>query len=370
MKVGSPVKVLPAPGGGHACEPRLAKLGDGRILLAYRAGSARLSSDGRIKLAASRDDGVTWEPLAEPFPGEWRGRRGDQLLAAVAEVGDGCLAAVVGWMDRSDPGRPWRNRDTDGRLPLYMLSSTSDDYGVSWSPVRRVDPAPFDQAVPQAIIRLHSGELLASFETFKHYDEPGPWDYFAGHVCSQDGGRNWGSPKAAAHVDAEGRMWWDPRFAELGDGRIVQYYHGFDYPAGRDLEVFVAWSSDQGASWSKPRPTGLVGQVSWPVPLPGGRLVLFQQRRDLQQMTAVLSLDDGQSYPGASVVVYGHDAESLGAADGSTGAVGYFDDMDGFSFGHPTGVALSSTSVLLAYYAGMRGNTSINVVRLDLSSSP
>src|SRR5206468_2209402 len=52
---------------GHACEPRIARLRDGTILLSHRAGTRRESADGRPHLLRSRDEGRTWEDLGRPF---------------------------------------------------------------------------------------------------------------------------------------------------------------------------------------------------------------------------------------------------------------------------------------------------------------
>ena len=52
---------------GHACEPRIARLADGGIVLAFRTGTRRESADGRPRLLRSEDDGTTWDDLGRPF---------------------------------------------------------------------------------------------------------------------------------------------------------------------------------------------------------------------------------------------------------------------------------------------------------------
>lgn len=349
---------------GHLCEPRLAALADGSILLTYRAGSARLSPGGRVVVRRSADGGHTWTDSGTPFPSDWHGRRGDQLLAALVPVGGSRVLAWIGWMDRDDT-RPWRNRDTDGRLPLHILQAESPDGGRSWHAPREIDTAPFVQAVPQAMLRLVDGSLVSSVETFKSYNDAGSWQYRAGIIHSADGGSTWPTASVAAEVDTRGTMWWDPRMAQLADGRLVQYYHAFDYPAGADLTVHVAWSGDCGRTWSAPVSTGLRGQVSWPVGLADGRVLLVQQRRhDPAGIAALLSADGGRTFDEAGAVwLYQHAGETIGAADGSRD---YFADMDGFTFGHPAAVALPGSRVLTAFYAGGRAGSSIHVSTISL----
>lgn len=354
---------------GHVCEPRLAVLGDGAVLLAYRSGSARLSPDGRVGIVRSTDGGQSWQWLGAPFPAEWDGRHGDQLLAVLAPTGGSGVVAWLGWMDRSDD-RPWRNRATDGRLPMRILQAESADAGHTWHSVREINLDSVGQAVPQYMLALSGGDLIAGFETFKSYDDTRPWRYQAGVVRSTDRGATWSSPIAAAEVDAAGRMWWDPRATELSDGRLVQCYHAFDYPTCRDADLHLAWSSDAGRTWTEPAPTGLPGQMTWPVVLGHRDLILLQQRRHPPAgIVALATRNGGRAIDQTDQMpIYTHTTPTCGAADGSGSAIQYFDDMDGFTFGHPAAARLVDGSVLVAYYAGRRGHTELRLTRLTEES--
>ena len=61
-----------------------------------------------------------------------------------------------------------------------------------------------------------------TFETFKEYDESGPWRYKGGALRSHDEGRTWGEMVISAASDWEGdphdTMWWDPRIARWDGG--------------------------------------------------------------------------------------------------------------------------------------------------------
>lgn len=323
-----------------------------------------MSNDGLVRFSRSEDGGRTWTDLGAPFSARWQGIHGDQLLAATASAGGPRVVAWVGWMQRSDAS-PWRNRRTDGRLPLRILQAESTDGGTSWSSVTEVSVAPYDQAVPQNMVRLSDGSILASFETFKRYDDEDPWHYRAGVARSLDNGATWSTPSVAAEIGRDGLMWWDPRFAQLPSGQLVQYYHAFDYGSGTDQDVHVAWSRDSGAHWSQPVSMGIRGQVTWPVTMRDGRVLALQQRRhDAAGIYALLSDDGGTTFVD-EIMVYRHQGSTIGAADGSTSAVGYFDHMDGFTFGHPTGALLGDGSVLVVYYAGVPGHTSLHLARVS-----
>jgi hypothetical protein len=357
---------------GHACEPRITRLRNGELLLTHRAGSARMSDDGLIQLLVSLDDGRTWKARGRPFSKIVDGRTGDHLLAAIGSTPTGKTIAMVCWNDRSDPTKPWRNRETEGRLPLKMLCASSDDAGVTWTPLNEIDVSPYKQPDPQVICTLSSGEIVATFETFKEYDETGPWNYEAGLVISDDDGASWLPAQIAAQVDVDGTMWWDPRIAELTDGRLVQFYHAIHYPSGKDRPIHVAWSADGGRVWTYPTSTGLEGQHCWPIPLADGRLLAaVQQRHDPQGIVLYLSEDGGQSFDLTSETwVYRHHGFSAGAADGSSSTSEYFDDMDAFTFGQPTGVAFPDGNALVCYFAGGRHRTAIYAVHVDLGIRP
>ena len=71
---------------GHACEPRVARLASGAIVLSHRVGTTREGGDGRPRLVRSDDGGATWRELASPFdgalPAGW-----DLRGCALAELG-------------------------------------------------------------------------------------------------------------------------------------------------------------------------------------------------------------------------------------------------------------------------------------------
>lgn len=350
----------------HACEPRITYLTTGDLLLAHRVGSTRMSDDGTIQLLASSDGGYTWKVYGRPFSKIIDGKNGDQLLAAVGGTPAGRVIAMVCWNDRSDPNKPWRNRATEGRLPLKMLCATSDDAGRNWTSLREIDVSPCKQADPQVICTLSSGEIVATFETFKEYDESGPWHYQAGLVISPDNGTTWLPARIAAEVASDGTMWWDPRVTQLADSRLVQFYHAIHYPTGTDRPIHIAWSEDGGRTWTYPMSTGLEGQHSWPIPLTDGRLLIAVLRRhNPKGIVLFLSEDGGRTFdPASETWVYRHQGFSVGAADGSVSSVEYFDDMDAFTFGQPTGVALPDGDAIVCYFAGTRHRTAIYAVRV------
>ena len=154
-------------------------------------------------------------------------------------------------------------------------------------------------------------------------------------------------------------MWWDPRMARLRNGRRVQLYYAYHHAGGTEGPVHVAWSDDDGRTWSSPRPTPISGAG-----VLSGRsskrnaAVVTQRRTDPQGIVVHASVDGGESF-GECVEVYRHSEESAVGADGSLDPVAYLLSMEDFTFGHPCGVATGDASALVVWYAGSRERTAI-----------
>lgn len=355
LRVQLPVKVFGSHPGDtltDMSEPRITRLLDGSLMLSHRLGSSRVSPDGSIQILHSANGG-TWAALGRPFDNAFSGHAYDQHIAPVCVTKDGLIIAVIGVMDRSNPSQLWRNPITDGRVPLRMFVAQSADRGATWSPPALIDLPDCPQAIVYDAKRLTSGRILAAFETFKEYNDPSEWNYLAGTIASENSGSSW--RKAAAEpTSPDGTMWWDPRFCELPDGRLVQFYHAFNYRSGRDLPVHVAWSEDEGNTWSGPLSTNLVGQEGYPVALASGILLLAVQcRHEPRGIVVHVSNDGGRTFdPAHGVHIYRHNGQSIREADGSLTASQYFDDMDSRTFGQQSGIATSDTSAVFCYYAG------------------
>lgn len=365
---------------GHLCEPRITRVSTGGILLSFRTGSLRHSPDGSPRLLSSSDGGRTWADYGHPLDGLLPGRPGwDYRAAALTQLGSGAVLLCTVGLDRSSSERPpWLVYNPDpaayqGMIPIRNLLSRSEDGGRTWSPVWPMTGLPVRNSSVQMLVTLPDGDVLCPLETFKEFDEPGPWRYRVDMIRSHDEGRTWGE-SAPAHVsDPEGDpRWlqcWDPRIAVLADGRLVQFYYAFLNGTGGEDPVHVGWSSDHGRTWVLPRPTSVRGQAMFPIPQPAGGVIGFTQRRhEPQCMVATYSADGGATFdPGAEVAVYEHHRPSGAGFSQGADPVGYMNDMMHFTFGHPAGVALDDGRTLVVWYAGHETRTEVRgaILRLD-----
>jgi hypothetical protein len=355
---------------GHACEPRITRRANGEIVLAHRLGTRRESNDGRPHLLRSTDRGRSWESLGLPLDG--LGNEGWDLRgAALAELPLGDLLTVVVALDKSID-RPTYNPETEGLIPVANAAATSSDGGRTWQRLPDLRGGPVPQTASQGLLVLPNGDVLCTFETFKEYDEPGPWRYLGGLLRSRDGGRSWGECVISAASDTDGdphdTMWWDPRIARLASGELVQFTYAFRHRTRTEGPVHAIWSRDDGRTWTQPVSTGLPGQATHPVALEDGRLVVLGQRRGNEQtIVAQVSADGGRTFdPAAETVVYRHETASAPGAVGALSAFDYLMSMDRFTFGHPCGVATGPNEVLAIWYAGGPTRTAIQSARLRI----
>jgi hypothetical protein len=320
-----------------------------------------------MRLLRTADEGTTWEDLGRPFdhmvPAGWDMRGGTLTV-----LPSGGLLCVVVALDKS-VDRPVYNPDGEGVVPIRNFAARSEDGGRTWT-AWWID-APIPQLSTMLALTLPDGDVLLAFETFKAYDEPGPWREQSGVLRSHDEGRTWPEHVVAAASDREGdphdTMWFDPRIARLPDGRLVMLFYAFRHGTSTDGPNHISWSEDDGRTWSRPVATSLRGQASYPIPLADGLLVFQQRRSDPQVMALCCSRDGGRTFDaGLEQLVYRHEVRSAKAPDGSTSSHAYLMSMARFTFGHPCGVALGPDRALLAWYGGSIERTAIHsaVVRL------
>lgn len=347
--------------------PSIVALSDGRLLVSHRVGSHKDSDDGTLFISESVDGGQKWTGLGTPFETELNGVHGELRCGGITEIEPGRLIITMLWVDRSTPGAPMFNPETEGLLPVRILLAESFDGGRTWGRSRTLDTSPMIQAANTGpILKLPDGSLLCHFETNKHYDDPGPWHHQAAGIFSTDKGETWHDPTVFA-ADPKGRLYfWDQRPAVLTDGSMIDLFWTFDREAQSDLEIHVAWSYDSARTWSRPMPTGILGQIAFPIPLEDGRIMMvYVHRHDPPSLRALLSVDNGQWWDTDEELVF-HDqgSDMAGAAEGDAEMKSYLQDMELWSFGLPSGVQLPDGDVAVVYYAGRGVATGIHVVRI------
>jgi len=118
MKSGTAVVGRPETGRGSCCFAIPCVLPGGRWLVSYRQGLDKESSAQSVKLTWSDDEGAPWREPFEPFPTAptIEGRAGLFRGMACTALGARRVAAILYWLDVSDPSRPFFDRTTEALL--------------------------------------------------------------------------------------------------------------------------------------------------------------------------------------------------------------------------------------------------------------
>lgn len=178
------------------------QLKDGRLLY---AGKQLWTDDRKIGVCESKDDGKTWQWLAE-IPA----REGDAVVRGyhelhAVEADDGTL--IVQIRNHNKPNAGW------------TLQSDSTDGGKTWS-----TPRPVCYGLPSHLLKLRDGRLLMSYG---HRRKP-----FGNQArLSTDHGKTWGEAMIISGDGAGGDLGY-PSTVELDDGSLLTvWYEAMKNPA-------------------------------------------------------------------------------------------------------------------------------------------
>ena len=303
----------------HACnQGSIIRLDNGELLLGYNQERGRVHSDsGQSCLIRSSDDGKSWDPdtnlVVWPFT-EYQGN----WDCAFAQLGDGTVlmhsrvcsflapSSLKGGADQiiggPPPGRPERLKRQTG----YALMRSTDN-GQSWQGPIPVNTAPMaDSGLSHYIvggsgaghiIELADGGLLMPLhgsETREFIAQSGE-NARSFVLRSDDGGESWEYWATVAHDAANILQFVEPGMTRLDDGRLICLLRATARP-GRFDNMWLVYSDDDGASWSRPARTELWGYPADMLQLQNGRvLAVYGHRREPFGVRGCIS-DDGMTW--------------------------------------------------------------------------
>ena len=299
----------------HACnQGSLVRLANGELLLGYNQERGRTHADsGQSCVVKSADNGRTWDASSQRVVWPWSEHVGN-WDCAFAQLSDGDILmhtrvcsfmAPTALRDQGDQviGPPPGRRERLKRQTGYALCR-SRDAGNTWSAPIPVNTAPMSEnglgpyvcggSGAGHIIELPDGGLLLPL----HGTLTREWPRMSGETprCfvlrSDDRGENWEYWATVAHDAADILTWCEPGMARLRDGLLVCLMRTQVRPSRFD-SLWLTWSNDDGASWSRPERTALWGYPADVIALRDGRvLAVYGYRRAPWGVRACIS-DDG-----------------------------------------------------------------------------
>lgn len=296
----------------------------GGVILAFAEGRRFGRGDsGAINLVVKRstDSGATWSAPRVVWSD---GSNTCGNPCPVVDRRTGRVLLPMTWNPGDDRGRELHLGTSKGTRRVFL--AYSDDEGESWSAAREITGQTkrsdwwWYATGPGVSIQLRNGEHAGRIVVpANHTSER---DGYAAHaVLSDDGGQSWRISSAIAPACNESQV------VELADGRLMMNSRSQSLTnEERTGYRAVAFSSDGGETWSRPKPDAHLGdpqvqasliRYSWPGGDGPGRLLFSNpsppvspQRGRRVRMTVRLSDDDGRSWPAQRLIHAGPAAYS------------------------------------------------------------
>jgi sialidase-1 len=331
----------------HVHPADLIPLKNGDLLLTTREASEHISRDGDVVMLRSRDGGKTW------------GER--QVIGGIPDVDEreGCgiqlrdgtilVHVFVNKLYRADGqyNYSWSRDVRFGHDTLHLGTYTiaSKDNGKTWSAPQYVDTKgmPFSdlEGPADAPIEMPDGSVLMPVMA---YNVRGDIDNQAAVILKTvDQGKSWQHLSTVVE-DPGGKQghFQEPALVRTRTGRLVVAVRN----QGPENAIWTAWSDDNGKSWTKAKPTPMIGHPPDLIQLQDGRLLCTYGYRagrhgDPAGIRAAFSADNGETWQIDQEVQIRKDflngdigyPETLQMADGRLLTVYYFNLFQRFFIG-------------------------------------
>jgi len=194
------------------------------------------------------------------------------------------------------------------------------------------------------VVHLSDGRLLAPTSTWRGWEGQAPGGMRAIALVSRDRAATWSEHLEVMDGRTRGVCYWEISLVELPDRRLLALTWAFDEKQGRTLPSPYALSED-GRSFSPPRPTGFHAQTAKMLVLRDGRILCLNRRHDRPGLWANLVRIEGSSWVNIEETVLWQ-----GAPSGMTGERTASEELAGLKFGYPSLVELPGGDVLAAFW--------------------
>lgn len=330
----------------------LFKHSSGRIFSSFRISTRKDSSDGKGVIAEFIDR-TKWEIIFSEFETEFEGKKGDIKAVELFERKNGEMSAVLSWFDYSK-GPKLYDASSDTILPGKLILADSSDMGKTWSNYRVIDTKNLPGPALTGPVITTSDKHLIFFETYGP-ETPGDISRHAARCIISEDGSNFARIVTVANDMENTFYYWDQRNAfDVRSRKIITMFWTYDRKRERDIDIHISYGDEKDLTWTQPVPTGIKGQIAAPIVIPGHKLLCFYVHRHKPgSMRLILSEDGGKTWRfDKELIIYQNIEGVQKGVSGESSYAQYWEDMTTWSFGHPSGILLDNSHVLLAYYAG------------------
>jgi len=323
------------------------KNGDVVVIFNEMRGMQHLDFDS-IVLKRSKDNGATWDPDSKVMVWPCTHQFGSDT-PSITQLSDGRLLVnflMTAFVRRKgiheDLGPQSEHLELMRELDGVWLTQSKDD-GYTWEPAYKASVAPMRWGQPiDEVVELPDGTLVMACQGA--FRERG-YTYVteeAGRIFlirSDNGGLDWEHYSTVAYDPAGIVTFEEPALGRTADGTLVSMIRSVHQPRARHQHFWMAYSTNDGESWSRPEPTNIWGYPADLTLLQDGRMLCtYSYRRDPWGVRACIS-DDGIHWDVANEFVI------------SEGGIAPPEAVDWYwHIGYPTSIQLNDGTIFTVFH--------------------
>ncbi len=347
----------------HGAFPCLCKCANGNLAAVYVIGEAFESVDQTSYISFSKDEGKTW---SEPYP-MYDKSQYDKTFSDYSKIvclPDGRLLALGYAFIRNDPSKPIGNPQTGGVLDDFVFCSISDDNGKTWSKLNTIECAwgPHIEASAPVVV-LEDGSLITPVTGFPDWEGNMTGEHCGRALRSFDCGKTWNDDSVCMEFPEKNVLCYEQRMCQLESGTVVCIAWNENVDTGERMANHYTFSTDGGATWSKPESTGIFGQASSVCAIGGERLLAVHAvRRDTDRPGIygyIIDFSEKKWNVVDQEIIWEPETPVLGDKK--------FAEIFAFlKFGQPGAILLNENTALMSHWFAEQGQYKVMLTRIEL----
>ena len=347
--------------------PQIALMANDTIACLYRCGTTKYSSDGRLMMQLSTDNGFLWSTPLNVFDGNKNSPREAVCCGGIAAGSSGELF-VNFFTTLETPAETYLFSKEGKSLKRKISVIKSSDQGQSWSQAKSINFAPYQNVgTPTSPFELPDGRLCFPIEAETDKGVQSSVSVFSTIDCNEF------TPININAGDNNGRFnYCDAHYTILDNGNILMLLWTFVQENEETINVHKSYSADNGLTWSTPEPTPIKGQVTVPLAHSSGKLIAATNYRDYPEGIYLwVSEDNGTSWAKDSFVMWNERKKQITGTKSPNISKehkneGVWEALQGFTFGTPDLKELNDGSILMSYYATLDNIVHVRACRFKI----
>lgn len=353
---------LPQLSAKQAFFPNCVEFSENNLVALSVIGQAFESVDSASYLSFSNDNGKTWSKPTKMFN---FGRKTNKVTdyTKITRLKNGNLFALGYLYFRNDPSLPIGNPENGGLLDDMVYYSISKDGGKTWKKIKEIKCAWGPHVEASApIVELNDGTLITPITGFPDWNGKMHGKLCGRALRSTDGGKTWNDDSICMDFDKPVTCY-EQRMCQLDSGTVVCIGWNENVETGERLENHYTLSYDNGVTWTKPQPTGILGQASSVCALGGEKLLaLHAVRRDTDKpgiYACVVDLSEGKWNIVEKEIIWQPSVPMV--KDTKMAEIFSF-----LKFGQPSAIKLKNGNLLMTHWYAEQGQYKTIATRIKL----